>query len=168
MRTLVICCCFWLFSFAAKAQNSNFEVKIISERYASVKGLLKKVSAEGIGIEDYKGNYLIFRPNEITRIKIRKRGLTIGEGTLNGTIAGAGTGLILMSLDEEGDNFGELLVASAILTGSGAVLGTLTGIICEIINTKKIFRINGDKEKFDLIYQKLVPYINQTVTEHFN
>lgn len=168
MKSVIALLLFSLFVLKVSGQENHYEVKVVSDRFATVRGLLKKVAVEGIGIEDEKGTYLIFRPEEIKRIKVRKRGLTVGEGALNGTIAGAGTGLILLSLDEEGERFGELLVATVILTGSGAVLGTLTGFVCEIINTKKIFRINGDKEKFGLIYQKLVPYINQVVTEHFN
>ena len=61
-------------SLSVNAQTRTFEIKVITTKFKSVKGLLKKVSEEGIGIADYQGNYIIYRPQEISRIKIRRKG----------------------------------------------------------------------------------------------
>jgi len=160
---------FLLFAFAQlKAQNGDLEIKVVSKQYRTVIGHLKKVSPEGIGMEDYKGNYLIFRSSDVVRIKIRKRGLTIIEGLGGGALLGLGIGGGLLSLDESGNNTNELIALTAVLIGSGAVGGTLTGIIAQIANTKLTLRVNGSDEKFRAGYKKLEKYIDRTQTEYVN
>ena len=39
------------------SQYKKYEVKIVLDSVKSVKGTLQKVSAEGIAIEDIRGNY---------------------------------------------------------------------------------------------------------------
>ncbi|RZK58545.1 MAG: hypothetical protein EOO91_08035 [Pedobacter sp.] len=163
---IVILLCF--FCILAKAQTSDFEIKVVSKKYQTVKGLLKKVSIEGIGVEDYKGNYLTFRPSEITRLKIRKRGLTVGEGSLAGLGGGAGLGAAIWSLDENGMATKELLTLTAALAGTGLVAGTITGIVAEIVNTKYTLTVNESDENYKVGYKKLEKYVNDIVTEHVN
>lgn len=151
-----------------KAQNRDFEIKVVSKKYQSVKGKLQKVSPEGIAIEDYKGNYLIFRTEELVKLKIRKRGITVGEGAGTGAIAGLGLGAALWSLDEEGQSFEDMAKLTGALTISGAAIGTLTGVIAEIANTKLTFSIDGNAEKFKKNYKKLEKYINLVNTHHVN
>lgn len=70
-----------------KAQKyEDIEVKVISSKYQIIKDQLNKVTAEGIGVADYAGNYFILRPKEITKIKVSKRGLTIGQGAGGGAL----------------------------------------------------------------------------------
>lgn len=154
-------------SLLLQAQNADFEVKVVSKKYQNVKGKLQKVSAEGIAIVDYKGNYLIFRATEIVKLKIRKRGLTVGEGAGAGATTGLVIGAGIWSLDDEGQSSGEMLKLTGVLTASGAVLGTITGVIAEIINSKLILNIEGDEEKFIKNYKKLEKYINLVNTERF-
>lgn len=159
---LVFFCCI------LKAQTGDFEIKVVSKKYQNVKGVLQKVSPEGIGIEDYKGNYLIFRTEDLVRIKVRKRGLTIGEGAAAGTLGGLGLGGAILSLDEDGESSDELVKLTAALTVSGAFIGTVTGVIAEIANTKFALTIDGNAEKFKKHYQKLEKYINPVKTYHIN
>jgi hypothetical protein len=163
---LTLCFCFVLTQL--KAQNGDIEVNIVAYKYRTVTGHLKKVNAEGIGVEDFKGNYLVFRPGEIKRIKIRKRGLTILEGLGGGTLLGLGIGGGILSLDENGRSTNELLALTAVLTGSGAVIGTLTGSIAQIANTKLTLRINGSENKFRTEFKQLEPYVNNTQVEHLS
>ncbi len=164
LTTLLLLC----FFFVAQAQNGDYEIKVVSKKYRTVRGILKKVSAEGIGIEDYKGNYMVFRPNEITRLKIRKRGLTVGEGTVTGLGAGAGAGAAIWSLDENGNSTKGMITLTALLIGAGTVIGTVTGIISEIANTKFILVVNENDENYKIGYKKLEKYVNTAITEHIN
>lgn len=161
-----------LFTFTKiKAQNRDIEVKVISNKYQTVKGQLKKVSAEGIAVLDYFGNYLIFRPNEIERIKVRKRGLTIGEGAAGGALGGLATGGLLLTLASETeaeDSNGDLLKLTAALTAGGAAAGTLTGAIAQIVNTKLTLKINQDPTKYLSEYKKLTQYIIPGTVQHVN
>ncbi len=158
---------FILFAFTQlKAQNGDLEVKVISKQYRTVVGHLKKVSPEGIGVEDYKGNYLIFRAADIVRVKVRKRGITIIEGLGGGALLGLGIGGGLLSLDESGNNTNELLALTAVLIGSGAVGGTITGVIAQIVNNKLTFRVNGSDEKFRAGYKNLEKYVDNTESEY--
>ena len=154
--------------FSVKAQTGDFEIKVISKKYQSVKGKLQKVTPEGIAIEDYKGNYLIFRTEDLVKIKIRKRGLTVGEGAGKGAVAGLAIGAAVWSLDQEGQYFEDLAKLTGALTASGAVIGTLTGVIAEIANTKFTFIVDGNADKFKKNYKKLEQYINPVNTQHLN
>ncbi|RYF23157.1 MAG: hypothetical protein EOO42_07620 [Flavobacteriales bacterium] len=157
-----------MLGYFAKAQNGVYEIKVVSKQYATVRGFLKKVSPEGIGVEDYKGKYVIFRPAEIERLKIRKRGLTIGEGTLKGGGAGLLIGAAIWSLDENGSAFEEMAVITGSLGASGAVIGTVAGVVADIRNTKMVLKIESDQEKFKNAYKKLEPYVNTSYVEHVN
>lgn len=153
------------------AQNRDIEVKIISNKYQTVRGQLKKVSDEGIAVLDYFGNYLIFRPNEIVRIKVRKRGLSIGEGAAGGALGGLAVGGLLLTLASEveaEDSSGDLLKLTAALTVGGAAAGTVTGAIAQIINTKLTLKINQDQVKYLADYKKLEQYIIPGTIEHVN
>lgn len=167
MRSLLLACLLVFSGTVLKAQNGDFEIKVVSKKYQSVKGKLQKVSPEGIAIQDYKGNYLIFRAAEIVKIKIRKRGLTVGEGAGAGAATGLVIGAGIWSLDDGDQSSGEMLKWTAVLTASGAVLGTITGVIAEIANAKLILNIEGDEEKFKKNYKKLEKYINLVNIEHF-
>ena len=162
--------CYLLLFAVTRVNAQEFEIKIVSNKYQTVKGQLKKVAAEGIGVEDYKGNYLIFRPSEIVRIKIRKRGLTIGEGTANGALGGLAIGGLLIAAEAEisDQTSGDLYKLTAALGVLGATVGTITGVIAELINTKLILKINENPVNYNLQYQKLEPYLNKVVTQHVN
>lgn len=146
----------------------EYEIKVISNQYATVVGNLMKVSPEGIGVEDYKGRYFTFRPHELVRIKIRRPGLTILEGLGGGTVLGLAAGAGIWSLDEDGNSTKEMLTLTAVLTGVGAVGGTITGVIAQIASVKLTLRINEDPKKFRSQFQQLLPYVNKAVVEHFN
>lgn len=169
-KTLLIFALFLLcWVTKVKAQNGDFEIKVISNKYRTVKGQLKKVSVEGIGVVDYFGNYFIFKPNEIVRIKIRKRGLTIGEGAGIGALAGLVPGLLLISLDgEEGKNGDDLLKLTAALTVGGAAAGTITGAVAQIVNVKLTLKINERDDKYKAAYKKLEKYVIEGTIEHVN
>jgi hypothetical protein len=155
-------------SLSVNAQTRTFEIKVITTKFKSVKGLLKKVSEEGIGIADYQGNYIIYRPQEISRIKIRRKGLTIGRATLEGTIIGGSAGLVLLSFANEDDHFGGYLVAAGALTGAGAVIGSTVGVACEIANNRLLLNINEDPVRYKKVYHKLKPYVYQNESEQLN
>lgn len=168
MKSLLLVLLFSVFFTTVNAQSKDFEIKVVSKKYQTVKGLLQKVSPEGIGVEDYKGNYLTFRPSEITRIKIRKRGLTIGEATLSGGAAGLGLGATIWSLDSEGNSTKEMVVLTSLLTATGVVVGTITGVISEIANTKFTLVVNESEENYKAGYKQLEKYVNLVITEHVN
>ena len=167
MKVLLFTFLFVFSGLALHAQSADFELKVVSKKYQNVKGKLQKVSPEGIGMVDYKGNYLIFRPAEIVKIKIRRRGLTVGEGAGAGASAGLVVGAGIWSLDKEGESAGEMLKLTGVLTASGAALGAITGVIAEIVNSKLILNIDGNEEKYHQNYKKLEQYINLINTERF-
>ena len=167
MKLIVI----FLLLFAFHQVNAQeFEIKVVSNKYQTVKGQLKKVAAEGIGIEDYKGNYLIFRPSEIVRIKIRKRGLTIGEGAANGALGGLVIGGLLIAAEAEISDYTstDLYKLTAALGVIGGAVGTIVGVIAELNNTKLLLKVNEDPANYQLQYLKLQPYLNKLVTHHVN
>jgi len=148
------------FAFAQVSNVGDYEVKVTSYHYKTTKGRLKKVSPEGIGIEDYKGNYIIFRTAEIIKIKVKKRGLTFGEAVAGGTLLGLGAGAAIWSLDENGDATEDMLKLTAVLTASGAAVGAVVGGVSEIAAGKLTLKVNGNAEYFKQNYQKLERYLD--------
>jgi hypothetical protein len=169
MRALITVIFFLFVSIQLHAQHKDVEVKVVSKQYATVVGHLMKISPEGIGVEDYKGNYFTFRPNEIVRIKIRKRGLTFWESLGGGTVLGLGAGVGIASLGD-GELFKdkEALVLAAVLTATGAVTGAIVGGIAQVSSTKLTLKINESPEIFKANYQRLAPYINTAVAVHID
>lgn len=155
-------------SLAVYAQKKTYEIKVITKQFKSVKGSLKKVSEEGIGVEDYQGNYLVYRPQQISRIKVRRRGLTIGRATVEGTAIGGTAGLLLMTINAESEEYNGILAAAVALTVTGAVLGSTTGVICEIANNRLLLNINEDAAQYQKVYKKLLPYVDAATIEKFN
>ncbi|WP_343535690.1 hypothetical protein [Pedobacter sp.] len=163
MKILILLLCSILlsqFSFAQVANVGDYEVKVTSYRYKTTKGQLKKVSPEGIGIEDYQGNYIIFRTADIIKIKVRKRGLTFGKAVAGGTLLGLVAGAAIWSLDENGDATEDMLKLTAALTASGAAVGAVVGGVSEIAAGKLTLKVNGNVEYFKQNYQKLEKYLN--------
>jgi len=158
--TLLCCCCLFIKSQAQSENIGDYEVKVISYSYKTTKGHLKKVNAEGIGIEDYKGNYIIFRTADIKKIKIRKRGLTLGNAVASGTLLGVGIGAGVWSLDESGENTADMAKLTAALAVSGAVIGTAVGGISELSNRKLTLLVKGNQDYFKKNYQRLAQYVN--------
>ena len=144
----------------AQSYNSDYEVKVVSYRYKTTKGQLKKVTPEGIGIEDYKGNYIIYRTSDIVKLKIKRRGLTLGRAVSSGTLLGLGIGAGLWSLDENGENAGDMVKLTVILTASGAVIGTAVGGIAELSHRKLTLSVNGNQDYFKNNYRRLEKYVN--------
>ena len=77
---------------SSSAQYVKYNVKVVLDTVQSVKGTLQKVSSEGIAVEDFRGNYHIFKAKNIIKIKIKKKGLTFIESFAGGT--GLGLSLI--------------------------------------------------------------------------
>ena len=63
MKKLPICLTIFLLmcTTLSFSQYVNYEVKVILDSVKNVKGTLQKVSEEGIAVQDYKGNYYIFK-----------------------------------------------------------------------------------------------------------
>lgn len=169
LLTLLVFCCFY---FTALAQTSNigdYEVKVISNKYKTIKGQLKKVTPEGIGIEDFKGNYIIFRTSDIVKIKVKRRCLTLGTAVSTGTLAGVGIGAGIWSLDENGQNAGDMFKLTAALAVTGAVIGTAVGGVAELSSKKLTLSVKGNQEYFNKNYQRLNKYVNNAgETLHVN
>ncbi len=145
-------------STSSFAQYVNYEVKVVLDSVKNIKGTLQKVSAEGIAIEDFRGNYYIFKAKNIVKIKVRRKGLT----TIEGLGAGAGIGLLagaaIFFSDDTFNDLGQKIAGTALLTGVGAVGGTLGGVVGEALNTTLILNINSNTQKFKKEYQKLEKY----------
>jgi hypothetical protein len=151
---------FFLACFTSSfAQYVKYEVKVVLDSVESIKGTLQKVSAEGVAIEDFRGNYYIFKAKNIVKIKVRRKGLNFIESLGGGTGLGLAAGIgIFFSGDDGFDKFGENLAGTAFLTGVGAAGGTVTGLVAEAINTKLILSIYNDTEKFKREHLKLEKY----------
>lgn len=172
MKFLITLICFCNLSILGKAQTQNvgdYVVKVISNKYKTTKGQLKKVTPEGIGIEDFKGNYIIFRTSEIVKIKVKRRGLTLGRAVSAGTLAGVGIGAGVWSLDENGQNTADMFKLTAALAVTGAVIGTAVGGIAELSSRKLTLSVQGNQEYFNKNYQRLNKYVNNAPeTLHVN
>lgn len=172
MKFLIMLICFCSLSILGKAQTQNvgdYVVKVISNKYKTTKGQLKKVTPEGIGIEDFKGNYIIFRTSDIVKIKVKRRGLTLGRAVSAGTLAGVGIGAGVWSLDENGQNTADMLKLTAALAVTGAVIGTAVGGIAELSSRKLTLSVQGNQEYFNKNYQRLNKYVNNAPeTLHVN
>ena len=172
MKFLITLICFCSLSILGKAQTQNvgdYEVKVISSKYKTTKGQLKKVTPEGVGIEDFKGNYIIFRTSDIVKIKVKRRGLTLGRAVSTGTLAGVGIGAGVWSLDENGQNAGDMFKLTAALAVTGAVIGTVVGGVAELSSRKLTLSVKGNQEYFNKNYQRLNKYVNNAgETLHVN
>jgi hypothetical protein len=147
---------FLVFSAASSsAQYVKYNVKVVLDTLQSVKGTLQKVSAEGIAIEDFSGNYHIFKAKNIVKIKVKKKGLSFIESFAGGTGLGLAAGL---SAFKDTHSAPEAIAGTALLTGVGLAVGSVTGLVAEAINTKLILYINQDPEKYKREYLKLEPY----------
>ncbi|WP_113635903.1 hypothetical protein [Nubsella zeaxanthinifaciens] len=145
------------------AQLSNigdYEVKVSSKNYKTVKGHLKKVNAEGIAVEDYKGNYIIFRTADIEKIKVKKRGVGFFEAVGGGALFGLGLGGAIWSLDKSGENAGDMAKLTVLLTATGAATGTVVGTVSTLTRGKLTLRVNGDTQYFIQHYHLLKKYVN--------
>lgn len=172
MKILIVLLCSLMlsqFSFAQVANVGDYEVKVTSYRYKTTKGQLKKVSPEGIRLEDYQGNYIIFRTSDIIKIKVKKRGLTFGKAVAGGALLGLVAGAAMWSLDENGEATEDMLKLTAVLTVGGATAGAVVGSISEIAAGKLTLKVNGNADYFKKNYQKLEKYLNFfEPTEHVN
>lgn len=170
MKVISLLICFWCICFSANSQTSNtgdYEVKVFSYTYKTTKGHLKKVTPEGVGIEDYQGNYFIFRTKDIIKIKVKRRGLTFGQFVSGGTLAGLGIGAAIWSLDEQGENTTEMAKLTAALTVAGALVGTAVGGVAAVANKKMALRVNGSQSYFLENHKKLEKYVNHSqATQH--
>lgn len=142
-------------STSSFAQYVKYNVKVVLDTVQSVKGTLQKISAEGIAVEDFKGNYHIFKAKNIVKIKIKKKGLTFIESFAGGTGLGLAAGL---SAFKDTHSASEAIAGTALLTGVGLTVGSVTGLVAEVINTKLILLINQDTEKYKREYLKLEKY----------
>lgn len=160
MKKLPICLTIFLLmcTTLSFSQYVNYEVKVILDSVKNVKGTLQKVSEEGIAVQDYKGNYYIFKAKNIVKIKIRRKGLTTIEGLSTGAGIGLAAGAVIFFSDDTFDGLEEKLTGTALLTGVGAVGGTLGGLVGEALNTKLILSVNGNTQKFKKEYLKLEKY----------
>ena len=144
------------------AQYKKYEVKVVLDSVKNIKGTLQKVSAEGIAVEDNRGNYYIFKSKNIIKIKVRDKGLTVIEGLGTGAGIGAAAGIAIFfsgdGLDNSFDSVGDKLMGTILLTGVGAIGGTLGGLVAEALNTKLILNINSDPQKYKKEYLKLEKY----------
>lgn len=137
------------------AQYVKYNVKVVLDDVQSIKGTLQKVSSEGIAIEDFSGNYRIFKAKNIIKIKVKKKGLTFIESFAGGTGLGLTAGLAIF---KDTHSASEAIAGTALLTGAGLALGSVTGLIAEAINTRLILYINQEPEKYKREYLKLEPY----------
>lgn len=143
------------YATSSSAQYVKYNVKVVLDALQSVKGTLQKVSPEGIAIEDFRGNYHIFKSKNIIKIKIKKKGLTFIESFAGGTGLGLAAGLSAFKDTHSG---ADAIVGTALLTGVGLTVGSVTGLVAEAINTKLILVINQDPEKYKREYLKLEKY----------
>jgi hypothetical protein len=157
--TLLIAC-FPTLLFGQLRNIGDYEVKVFSKNYRTVKGHLKKVNAEGIAIEDYKGNYIIFRTADIEKIKVKKRGIGFFEAVGGGALFGLGLGGSIWSLDENGDNSADMAKLTVLLTATGAATGTVVGTVSTLTRGKLTLRVNGDMQYFIQNYHLLKQYVN--------
>lgn len=165
MKIVLTFFCAFLLYLTCSAQIENigdYEVKVFSYKFKTTKGFLKKINAEGIGIEDKKGNYIIFRTADIKKIKVKKRGLTLLNGLTGGTLIGAGLGGAIWSLDESGENTADMAKLTVILAASGAVIGTAAGGFSELANKKLTLRVKGNQQYFKDNFHRLEKYLNHS------
>lgn len=147
-----------MWSASSFAQYVNYEVKVILDSVKNVKGTLQKVSPEGIAVKDFRGDYYIFKAKNIVKIKVRRKGLTTIEGLGTGAAIGLAAGAAIFFSDDSFMDLGEKITGTALLTGVGAVGGTLGGLVGEALNTKLILNVNSDPQKFKTQYLKLEKY----------
>ncbi|WP_410220583.1 hypothetical protein [Pedobacter sp.] len=161
MKTLLIALALILAGCCLNAQQ-NWEVKVRTYSYKPIRGSLKKVNAEGIGIEDKKGNYYIFKPTEIHSIKIRKKGLGFGEAVGSGALVGLSIGISVWSLDKGENNTANMAKLTAALVGTGAVAGSMVGGVAVLIRKGFTLKVKGNPDYFTANYNRLEPYVDRT------
>lgn len=168
MKLLVVLSIFLCAYFQTKAQAGEFEVKVVAANHPTVVGQIKKISIEGLGVEDYNNRYFIFRPQQIKKIKVRKRGFGLFDGTKDGALVGAGVAGVILALGGEDGVQDSQVKAAVIAFGTGLLGGTLVGAIAQIGKTKLVLRIDQQIDTFRHEFHKLSPYVDKTVVEHID
>jgi len=167
MKVILLTLLCFLNLLFAKAQKVDYEVKVISAHQPNIKGMLQSVDKDGLSILDYKGNYFIFKAEDIVKIKVKKRtGISLGKSVATGALAGALVGGAILSIEgEEGspESFKIAVWATAI----GTAVGTITGLVAEAVNVKHHLYINRSPKVFERHYRKLERYIKIIRIEHF-
>ncbi len=160
-NTGIFCVCF-LFLFCWQQVRAQlylkYEVKVFLKDFQPVRGTLQMVNSEGLALEDVRGNYYIFRPEQIIRIKLCRKGLHFLDALGGGTGLGLTAGISVFFAEQNHDSFKDKLTGVAVLTAAGIAGGALTGGITELFKTKLILKVSGNREKFIQLYQKLRPY----------
>ncbi|HTM99145.1 MAG TPA: hypothetical protein VL088_10400 [Pedobacter sp.] len=160
MKKVLFCLLVMLLACATSgfAQYVNYEVKVVLDSFKNIRGTLQKVSPEGIAIQDFRGNYYIFKAKDIVKITVRRKGLTVAEGLGTGSAIGLSAGVAIFFTNDTFDDFGEKAFGTAFLTGVGAIGGTLGGLVGEALNTKLRLKINLNAQTFEKEYLKLEKY----------
>lgn len=166
MKTILLTLFCFLMTASLKAQKGDYEVKVVSVHMQNVKGMLQKVNKDGLAILDYRGNYFIFKAEDIVKIKVKKRGLSLMRSAGTGALAGALTAAAILSIENENISSDSYRIA-AWATVIGVTAGTITGLIAEAVNVKHNLYINRSPKLFERNYKKLEQYIKVIHLEHF-
>ena len=143
------------FATSSFAQYEKYVVKVKLNTDKKLKGKLLKASSEGIILEDSKGNSHNFSPQNISKIKVKRKGLTF----MGGLGIGAGVGFITAhQIFKDVHSGAERIVGSFLVVSTGIVVGSITGLVTECINTKATLKINSDIQEYKKSYFKLEKY----------
>lgn len=142
----------------AFGQRVPFEVKVKSTSQQPVRGLLKVVNAEGIGVAGNDGTYYIFRPTDVVKINVKRMDqATIAQHAGRGALYGLGAGIDI-TVGNPGAN--RAAVANTVFaTGAGVITGIAVMGVSRLFNTKAVYRIANDKQKFQQHYAALSQYV---------
>ena len=145
------------FATSSFAQYEKYVVKVKLDTDKKVRGKLLKASSEGIILEDSKGNSHHFSPQNINKIKVKRKGLTF----LGGLGIGAGVGFFTAhQVFKDVHSISERIIGSFLIVSTGIVAGSITGLVTETINTKATLNINSDIKEYEKSYFKLEKYAN--------
>lgn len=154
------------FSFISKGQLSSqkYKVTAYTDSIGKVKGALQTATADGITIEDVKGNRVFLSPNILYKIKIRRQTITAGQGFVVGAIAGLAGGAAIMFKDNA-DDVPLKAVAAAGIGTLGAMFGAIVGAIVETANTKLVLFIKNDPLYYKSNFKKLEKYAKSNAVD---
>lgn len=168
MRSLLLVLLFVVgFGLVSKAQSDNNKYRVIAytDSIGKIKGILQKATADGITVEDTKGNRVFLSPQVLYKVKIRKKTITAGQGFVVGGTAALASGAVVIFGDNTTNAFAMKAIATAGVGILGAMFGTIVGGIAESANTKLVLLIKNDPLKYKNNLKKLEKYVKTSYVD---
>ena len=146
---LISLCCFNISAQEKKLKSNTFLRVYNLQGKKMAKGKLSSTNNNTLTLKRFK-KPIIIPVDSIGYIKTKR---SVGNNLLTGSAIGAGSVIILSTGSDESFTEGYTGIGTLLFTGVGASVGAITAMF----KNSRIFQIDGDKEKWDVFVNLLMP-----------